>query len=647
MMDRRHLFEVEALKPKSTGATLRRLWSYFGGRRILVLAVLGLALLSAWLQVLTPDLIGQAVDCYLVPASQNAVEGQRALLDGAAEAGSTNCWYTDADPGRTSDEILTGVGKLVLLLIGLYVAGSFTTGLQFNLIRYAGLHVLADLRMAVFRHIHRLSLGYYSRQEAGDIMSRMTNDTDTLQQALSFALVQVVRGALLVFWLAFVMLRRSVPFALIAMSTVPFMVLATVWFSNQARKAFRRARREIGGVNADLQENIAGVREAQAFTREDENIARFRESNAANRDANIKAVAYTSALMPALEALGYISIVIVAGVGGIFMLRDQDLLGTTISLGLIVTFVSYSQQFNQPIQMIATLWTNIQSAIAGAERIFDFLDEQPDVTDKPDAREMPPIDGRVELRDVWMRYNEDEPVLCGVSLRANPGETIAIVGPTGAGKTTIINLLPRFYDVDSGAVLIDGIDVRDVTAASLRRQIGIVLQDTFLFSVSVMENIRYGRPDATDDEVIEAAKLAHADDFIRSLPQGYDTVLGERGSGLSQGQRQLLAIARAALMNPRLLILDEATSSVDTRTERLIQQALEKLLAGRTSFVIAHRLSTIRNAAQVYVIADGEIVEHGTHTELLERQGFYYDLYMSQFRRDVPEPEAPEAAVSD
>ncbi len=647
MMDRRHLFEVEALKPKSTGATLRRLWSYFGGRRILVLAVLGLALLSAWLQVLTPDLIGQAVDCYLVPASQNAVEGQRALLDGAAEAGSTNCWYTDADPGRTSDEILTGVGKLVLLLIGLYVAGSFTTGLQFNLIRYAGLHVLADLRMAVFRHIHRLSLGYYSRQEAGDIMSRMTNDTDTLQQALSFALVQVVRGALLVFWLAFVMLRRSVPFALIAMSTVPFMVLATVWFSNQARKAFRRARREIGGVNADLQENIAGVREAQAFTREDENIARFRESNAANRDANIKAVAYTSALMPALEALGYISIVIVAGVGGIFMLRDQDLLGTTISLGLIVTFVSYSQQFNQPIQMIATLWTNIQSAIAGAERIFDFLDEQPDVTDKPDAREMPPIDGRVELRDVWMRYNEDEPVLCGVSLRANPGETIAIVGPTGAGKTTIINLLPRFYDVDSGAVLIDGIDVRDVTAASLRRQIGIVLQDTFLFSVSVMENIRYGRPDATDDEVIEAAKLAHADDFIRSLPQGYDTVLGERGSGLSQGQRQLLAIARAALMNPRLLILDEATSSVDTRTERLIQQALEKLLAGRTSFVIAHRLSTIRNAAQVYVIADGEIVEHGTHTELLERQGFYHDLYMSQFRRDVPEPEAPEAAVSD
>jgi len=646
-MDRRHLFEVEALKPKSTSVTLRRLWGYFRGRRGFLLAVLALALVSAWAQVLTPDLIGQTVDCYLMPATQGATAAPGGFMPGAAQAADSNCWFADADASRSRDEALAGVGTIVLLLIGLFVLGAVMTGLQFNLMRWAGLHVLRDLRLEIFRQVHRLSLGYYARHEAGDIMSRMTNDTDTLQQALSFALVQVVRGALLIIWLTFVMLRRSVPFALIAMVTVPFMVLATVWFSQQARKAFRRARREIGGVNADLQENIAGVREAQAFTREDENIARFRESNAANRDANIKAVAYTSALMPALEALGYIALAIVAGVGGIFMLRGQDLLGTTISLGLIITFISYSQQFNQPIQLIATLWTNIQSAIAGTERIFEFLDEQPDVTDKPGARAMPPIEGRVELRDVWMSYNEDEPVLRGVSLSAQPGETIAIVGPTGAGKTTIINLLPRFYDVDAGAVLIDGIDVRDVTAASLRQQIGLVLQDTFLFSESVMENIRYGRPDATDDEVIAAATLAHADDFIRSLPDGYQTVLGERGSGLSQGQRQLLAIARAALANPRLLILDEATSSVDTRTERLIQQALEKLLRGRTSFVIAHRLSTIRNAAQVYVIADGAIVEHGTHAELLARRGFYYDLYMSQFRRDVPEPEAPAAAISD
>jgi ATP-binding cassette subfamily B multidrug efflux pump len=480
-------------------------------------------------------------------------------------------------------------------------------------------------------------LSYYSHNEAGDIMSRITNDTETLQQALSFALVQLVRGFLLIIWLIYAMFNRSIPLALISMSTVPFMLVATAWFSNQARKAFRQARREIGGVNADLQENIAGVREAQAFTREEENIARFRVSNAANRDANIKAVAFTSALAPTLEALGYISIVIVAGVGGILMLRNQDLMGTAISLGLIITFISYAQQFNQPIQLIATLWTNIQSAIAGAERIFEFLDIAPDVVDKPGAQSMPVIEGHVELRDIWMSYNEDEPVLKGVNLKAEPGQTVAIVGPTGAGKTTIINLLPRFYDVDSGAVLIDGYDVRDVTRRSLRDQIGLVLQDTFLFNDTVMNNIRYGRIDATDEEIIAAAKLAYADSFISGLPEGYHTLLGERGSGLSQGQRQLLAIARAALANPRLLILDEATSSVDTRTERLIQQALERLLQGRTSFVIAHRLSTIRNADQVYVIHEGHIIEQGKHHELLDARGFYYNLYMSQFRRDVPE----------
>ncbi|MCD4686713.1 MAG: ABC transporter ATP-binding protein/permease, partial [Anaerolineae bacterium] len=457
---------------------------------------------------------------------------------------------------------------------------------------------------------------------------------------ISFALVQVMRGSLLIIWLIYAMFSRSVPFALVAMATVPFMLLATIWFSEQARKAFRRARREIGGVNADLQENIAGVREAQAFTREDENIARFRQSNAANRDANIQAVAFTSALAPALEALGYISIVIVAGVGGIMMLRNQELGGTVISLGLIITFLSYAQQFNQPIQLIATLWTNVQSAIAGAERIFEFLDTDPTVTDKPDAHEIAAIEGHVELRDVWMSYVENEPVLRGVSLEAQPGQTIAIVGPTGAGKTTVINLLPRFYDVDAGAVLIDGNDVRDVTRDSLRRQIGLVLQDTFLFSDTVMNNIRYGRVDATDEEVISAAKLAHADGFISGLPEGYQTVLGERGSGLSQGQRQLLAIARAALANPRLLILDEATSSVDTRTERLIQQALNQLLKSSTSFVIAHRLSTIRNADQVFVIDDGQIIERGTHDSLLAAEGFYYNLYMSQFRRDVPEPDS-------
>ncbi|HML22427.1 MAG TPA: ABC transporter ATP-binding protein [Aggregatilinea sp.] len=632
------LFGSETRKAASTSTTLRSLWHYFKNWKLMLLLVVGLSIFSAWSQVKTADLVGQAVDCYVTPYIQQGVSSDSPAMSNMAGASESNCWYTDNTANLSRSETLTGLRNLILLLVGLFVLSAFASGAQFYAMRYAGMKVLAEMRIDIFRQIHRLSLGYYSKNEAGDVMSRLTNDTDTLQQAFAFVLVQVMRGIFQLAWLIYAMFTRNWTFALLSIIPVPFMVVATIWFSRQARKAYRVARREIGDVNADLQENIAGVREAQAFTREDENIARFRTVNAANRDANVRAVAFTSALSPALEALGYVSIVIVAAVGGIFMLRGQDLGTTAISLGLIITFISYTQQFNQPIQMISTLWTNLQNAIAGAERIFDFMGEKSTVQEKPGAIAMPPIEGHVELRDVTMSYNADEPVLQGVSLEAQPGQTIAIVGPTGAGKTTIINLLPRFYDVEGGAVVIDGHDVRDVTLDSLRSQIGLVLQDTFLFSDTVMNNIRYGRTDATDEDVIEAAKLAHADGFIASLPDGYNTILGERGSGLSQGQRQLIAIARAALGNPRLLILDEATSSVDTRTERLIQKALDELLKGRTSFVIAHRLSTIRNADQVYVLADGKIVEHGKHAELLDAKGFYYDLYMSQFRRDVPEP---------
>src|SRR5690606_2265135 len=374
---------------------------------------------------------------------------------------------------------------------------------------------------------------------------------------------------------------------------------------------------ELGAVNADLQESIAGAREAQAFNREDATIAQFERSNAANRAANVRAAAFTSALSPVLEALGYVALGIVVLVGGIAVLRNEPLFGgTAITLGTVFAFVGFSQRFSQPIQQIATLWTNVQSAVAGGERICSLLDEEVEITDKPNAIEMPAIQGRVEFDNVQAEDVKGEPVLRGVSFSAEPGQTIAIVGPTGAGKTTIINMLPRFYDGTGGAVRIDGHDVRDVKLNSLRKQIGLVLQDTFLFSDTVMNNIRYGKPDATDEEVIAAAKMVEADTFIERLPDGYQTVLGERGSGLSQGQRQLIAIARAALKSPRLLILDEATSSVDTRTERLIQQAFEKLLEGRTSFVIAHRLSTIRNADQVLLVKDGQIIERGTHQEL-------------------------------
>jgi ATP-binding cassette subfamily B protein len=315
------------------------------------------------------------------------------------------------------------------------------------------------------------------------------------------------------------------------------------------------------------------------------------------------------------------------------LLRGVTFMGAGVSLGLVITFLTYVQRFNQPVQQISILWTNLQNAIAGGERIFSLLDTEPAIQEIPGASELPELRGEVEFRSVSASYKAGEPVLCDVSFKVEPGQTIAIVGPTGAGKTTIINLIPRFYDATAGAVLVDGFDVRYVKIASLRKQIGIVLQDTFLFSTTVMENIRFGRPEASDEEVVAAARLAHVDEFVDRLPDGFNTLLGERGSGLSQGQRQMLAIARAALADPRIMILDEATSSVDSRTERLIQSALEGLLKGRTSFVIAHRLSTIRNADLVLVMDQGEIIERGRHEDLLERKGFYYKLYMSQFQR--------------
>ncbi len=645
MGNRDFMFQTEAKKASAVGATLGRMWTRFRKYSPVLLGVALLIIISTYIQVTIPDLLGQAVDCYLTPATVAALVPADATNVPATV--SANCWFARFNPRASTINYAVGLGQLVLLIGVLYVVSSLLTGLQFFLMTYSGQNVLRGLRLEVFAHIHKLSLGYFTKHEAGDVMSRITNDADTIQQAISFPLVGVTQGSLLIVWIAYSMLVRSPTYALVSLSTVPIMFVATTWFSERAREAYRQVRSRVGDVNASLQESLSAVREAQAFNREGQNIQTFSESNAASRDASIRAVAYTSALAPTLEALGYVSIAIVAGVGGLVLLRGQNLPGTVMSLGLIVTFITYVQRFNQPVSQISVMWTNIQSGIAGAERIFGFLDTVPDIQDAPDATPMPPIVGRVVLDRVWAEYEPGRPVLRGVSLVAEPGQTIAIVGPTGAGKTTLINLIPRFYDVTGGSVTIDGIDVRDVTASTLRNQIGIVLQDSFLFSDTVLNNIRYGRPNSSEAETVAAAKLARADTFIERLPNGYSTVLGERGSGLSQGQRQLLAIARAALANPQILILDEATSSVDTRTERLIQKALEELLRGRTSFVIAHRLSTIRNADQVIALKDGQIVERGTHDELLAQRGFYYDLYMSQFRREIESGAAPAGLGDD
>ena len=626
----RRILEREVRKPDDVSKTLRRFAAYFREYWLTLLLVLTFIVISAWTIVMGPNLIGQAIDCYIAPE--------------AAQPGS--CWYTDVAPAATASERIEGLLGLAAVLLGLYLLNAFMVGLAFFTMRYAGQNVLRNLRRDLMLHIHRLSMGYFARKKAGDVMSRVTNDMDTVQQMFNFALINVVRGSLTIVFIIGAMLQANIPYALISLTIVPVMIFMTAFFSNQARKAFRKARKEIGTVNADLQESISGAREVQAFNREEQSIAEFERSNEANRAANVRAAVFTSALNPALEALNYVALGLVVVVGGFSALNSTALLGTSIiSFGTIFAFIGYIQQLNQPVAQIAILWTNVQSGVAGGERIFGLLDEEPDIVDKPDAQPMPQINGHVEFKDVWAEYVEGEPVLEGVDFTVETGQSFAIVGPTGAGKTTIINMIPRFYDVKQGAVLIDGIDVRDVQSDTLREQIGIVLQDTFLFSISVMENIRYGRPDATDEEVIEAAKMVAAHDFIERLPEGYETVLGERGGGLSQGQRQLIAIARVALMNPRILILDEATSSVDTRTERVIQAAFEKLMAGRTSFVIAHRLSTIRNAGQVVMLKAGEIIERGTHETLLAHGGAYYDLYMSQFRDETDETATESAAV--
>jgi ATP-binding cassette subfamily B multidrug efflux pump len=637
---------VQEEKANNLGATIKRLAGHFKPYWPVVLVVAILTIGGTYMQVLVPGLTGQIVDCYLTPyVAESSVDQTLGVtttpdLPAVQEASqqsnaAVNCTFGTLNPNATAQETIAGLTRLVLIITGLYIGSAIISSISFYLLRWAGFRVTRDLRTETFDHIQKLSLGFFARQEAGNVMSRFTNDMATIQQAIAFAVLNVLSGFLLIGMIIWQMFSKSVPYALISLVMLPLMFIATRWFSGQARKAFRQAQMEIGSVNADLQEGISAVREVQAFSREDENIEQFRLSNAANRDANIKAQVYTSALAPTLEAFGYASLAIVAVVGGLLLLGGGTILGTTVSLGLIITFIGYTQQFNNPVQQISVLWTNLQSAVAGTERVFGLIDEPLEIQEKPDAVVLPPIQGHVIFEDVWAEYLPGKPVLKGINITAEPGKTVAIVGPTGAGKTTIINLLPRFWDVSDGRLTIDGYDVRDVTLKSLREQIGLVLQDTFLFGDTVMNNIRYGRPDATDEEVIAAAKVAHADSFIRRLEDGYETVLGERGGGLSQGQRQLLAIARVALTDPRILILDEATSSVDTRTERQIQSALDDLLRGRTSFVIAHRLSTIRNADEVLVLDDGKIIERGEHKDLLAAKGFYYDLYMSQFRRQI------------
>jgi ATP-binding cassette subfamily B protein/subfamily B ATP-binding cassette protein MsbA len=465
-------------------------------------------------------------------------------------------------------------------------------------------------------------------------MSRVTNDVDTLNQLFSQGLTQLLGSLFSLIGIVVAMLLLDWNLALACFTIIPIMLLLTSFFARRARRAFRLTRETVGDVTAGVQEDIVGVREAQAFNRTEENIARFRRRNAANRDANVQAVAITSAFAPTIDMLSTLATALVIGYGGYLVFAGS------LSIGILTAFLIYVQQFFRPIQLASQVYTQAQAAVAGAERIYNILDEEPEPEDPQDAPKLGIATGRISFEHVTFAYDPGYPILHDVNFQVEPGMTVALVGPTGAGKTTIASLIPRFYDATAGRVLIDGRDVRELARKDLRANIGIVLQEPFLFSGTIAENIGYGRSgdpsEATREEVEAAARVVNANDFITALPEGYETVLGEGGGALSQGQRQLLSFARAVLTDPRILILDEATSNIDTRTEAIIQRALARLLEGRTSIVIAHRLSTIRNADLILVIESGKIAERGSHAALIEKNGLYADLYRRQFREPVP-----------
>ncbi|MDZ8187591.1 MAG: ABC transporter ATP-binding protein [Nostoc sp. ChiSLP02] len=516
----------------------------------------------------------------------------------------------------------------LLLLLGLlalnYAVGGFA--IRGQIIRVGSImqRLLAQLRQDIFTKIQSLPLSFFDRSEAGDLMSRLLNDVNTVNQAFGLTIAQMLGNTFSLIGIVIAMLSINLQLGLLSNLVVPLMIFTTSLFARWARTRFRVTRQTIGELSAKLEEDIGSVREAQAFNRVQLNIAEFEVLNAANRDANVQAVAITSAFLPSIDFLNTLATAGVLAYGGYLAVTG----GATV--GVVTSFLLYVQQFFRPIQILSQFYTQAQSAFAGLERIFLLLDEPLQLQDASDAKEMPPIQGEVRFENVKFGYNPGQLVLKGINLHAYPGQMIALVGGTGSGKSTIINLILRFYDVSDGAVKIDDIDVRSVTQASLRRQIGIVLQDNILFSGSVAENIAFGHPYASQADIEGAAQAANVHEFITSLPQGYTTRLGEKGAPLSQGQRQLISIARAVLINPRILILDEATSSIDTRTEALVQSAIARLLQGRTSFVIAHRLSTVTQADQVLVIQQGQIVEQGNHAELMRQQGFYANLYALQ-----------------
>jgi len=574
---------------------VRRMLSYLAPYRWRMAGAFLLTLVEAGLTLLTPYLIKVAIDQYIIPGDHQ------------------------------------GLARISLLLAISFVILFAASSIQRYVLSWVGQKVLTSLRADLFNKLQYLQQSYHDRHIVGVTVSRVINDVAEINELLSQGVITLLGDLVVLIGIIVVMLSMSPRLALLTFLVLPVMLVATWLFSRQARKAFRETRSSVAAVVGDLAMDINGMRAIQAFTREEASQERFEQVNLKNRDAYINAMNLSFIFLPGIEFLGMLATVIVLWFGGHYVVEG------TVTMGVMVAFLSYVTRFFQPIQEISRIYTTFQSAMAGGEQVVKLLDIPLEITEKTGAPELIPQKGEIQFTGVSFKYNADLPeVLHDINILIPPGKTAALVGPTGAGKTTIANLIARFYDVTDGAITIDGVDIRDVTVKSLRRQVRVISQDPFLFSRSIADNIRFGNPQASDEEVINAARQANAHDFIDRLPDGYHTRVLEGGVNLSQGQRQLLSIARALLTDPGVLILDEATANIDSVTEALLQDAIARMLKGRTAVVIAHRLSTVRNADLVFVIDEGRIVEQGTHKSLLEQNGLYAQLYERQFM-DKPE----------
>lgn len=574
--------------------TLKRIWAYLAEKKGMLGIVLLLVTLSAALTLVGPYLLGVAVDEYILEMNAD------------------------------------GLFNLLILMMIIYALNSVAIWFQNYFMIGIAQNTVYSLRKHLFSRLHQLPLRFFDRSQHGDLMSRLTNDLENVSSTLNSSVIQIFSSVLTITGTIIFMIYLSPLLTLITLSTLPFLFFGMKWITKRTRKFFRAQQLNLGDLNGYIEETISGQSVVKTFSQEDKVIRAFNEKNERLRNSGYLAQAYSGFIPKLMNMLNNLSFAIITLAGGILALR----LNSAVSVGVIVTFTQYARQFTRPLNDLANQYNTLLSAVAGAERVFEVMDEDKEA-EATKTGSLPTVNGDIVFNHVSFSYDQDGQTIYDVSIQARAGETIALVGPTGAGKTTIINLLSRFYDPDQGKITIDGYDTSLITRENLRQHMGFVLQDPFLFQGTIRENIRYGDLQATDQAVREAAKLANADSFIIKLKNGYDTVLTQEGTGISQGQKQLLSITRAILTDPKILILDEATSSIDTITEIKIQEALARLMAGRTSFVIAHRLNTIQQADQIFVLNDGRIIETGNHQTLLDAHGFYYELYHGHFEDDV------------